>query len=92
MLVTPHCLGGRFGYFLFFLLGGGRGSGSPRHREGGRFGLLKIPGGEGGSPKRGGGGRGAGRVSAGNSGQGWGLNIFFSGPKFPASCEVILRK
>ena len=63
--------------FYFFLLGEGEG-GVRRDREGGGVGfLLKIPGG-GGLPR---GGEGAGRESAGNSGElgGGGLNIFFRG-------------
>ena len=48
--------------------------------SGGGFGFsLKIPG--RGSPRRG--GRGVGRVSAGNSGGG--VKYFLSGPKFPPS-------
>ena len=63
----PSDLGGRFGYFLFFLLGG-VGKGSPRGRERGGGFSWKIPGG-GGSPRRvGAGGRGAGRVFEGNLG------------------------
>ena len=63
----------------------GRGRGSPRRREGGGNFLLKIPGGGGGSPGWvGAGGRGAGRVFAGNFGGG-GAKYFFSGPKFPPS-------
>ena len=68
--------------FLFFSARG-RGRGSLRHQEGAGVGfLLKIPGGAGGSPTRGGGG-GAGRVSAGNFGGG--PKYFFSGPKCPPS-------
>ena len=48
--------------------------------------LLKIPGGglPGGWAR---GGRGAGRVCAGNSGGGRGGKFLFSGPKFPPSPE-----
>ena len=65
---------------------GGRGRGSPRRRQVGAgvgF-LLKMPGGGGNSPTREGGGRGAGRVSAGNFGGGAKF-FFFSGPKCPPS-------
>ena len=71
MVVTR--VGGRFGYFLFFLLGGVRGAG----RGGGGGFLLKIPGG-GVLP-----GRVVGRVFVGNLGGG--AKYFFSGPKFPPS-------
>ena len=71
--------GGRFGYFLFFLLGGAE-RGSPRRREGGGgtdF-FLKIPGREGVLPGRWGqGGEGPGGCLQGISGEG--LNIFFRG-------------
>ena len=49
-----HFLGGRLGYFLFFLLGG---SGVLGGRKGARFGFLsKIPEGGGGSQGEAGGG------------------------------------
>ena len=73
-------LGGRFGYFVFFLLGGGiAGKGefeAPGRRGGGHF-FFRVPG-EGV-----GGGRVAGRVSAGNFWGGGGAKYFLSGPKFP---------
>ena len=58
-------LGGRFGYFLFFLLGGEKGSLGATGR-GRRF-FIENPR-EGVSPR--GGGEGAGRVCAGNWGGG----------------------
>ena len=64
-------LGGRFGYFLLFLLGGGEG-GVRGARRGGVS--LKIP--EGGASARR--GRRGQRVSAGNCGGG-GLNISVQG-------------
>ena len=71
-------LGGRFGYFFFSARG--RGKGSPRRREGGGDGFLwKIPGGGGGLPRRWEGVCGEFFWGAG------GLNILFSGPKFPPS-------
>ena len=85
-------LRGRFEYFYFFSARG-RGRGSPRRQEGAGVGfLLKIPGGRGGSPTRGGGGEG-GRVSAGNFGGG--AKYFFSGPKCPPrlspKCQKIVN-
>ena len=82
-MATPF-LGGRFEYFLFFSARG-RGRGSARGAEKGEddF-LLKIPGGGGGLAGGWGGGRGAGRVFAGNWGGG-GKYFFFSGPKGPPS-------
>ena len=76
-------LGGRFGYFLFFLLGGGE-EGVRGARRGGGVGLLlKIPG---GGPRR---ERGGGRVCAGNSGEGLGWpKYFFSEPKFPPRLTI----
>ena len=78
-------LGGRFGYFLFFLLRGGEG-GVRGDREGGGVGfLLKIPG--GGVSQRGWeGARGPGGCLQGiwrNWGGGGGAKYFFSGPKCP---------
>ena len=49
--------------------------------------LLKIPGGGGVFWAAGAGGRGAGRVFAGNLGGG-GAKYFFSGPKFPPSVSL----
>ena len=71
--------GGRFGYFIFFLLGGAeRGVRGAGKGAGGRF-LLKIPG--GGGPSGGWGRRGEG---LGGCLRGiWGAKYFFSGPKFP---------
>ena len=54
---THSWLGGRFGYFLFFLLGGGEGGSEAPGRGGGRLFLLKIPRG-GGVSQEGGEGRG----------------------------------
>ena len=73
--------------FYFFLLGSGRES--PRRWEWGRDDVLfKIPG--GGVSQAGGGGGGRGReVFAGNWGGGRGLNILFSGPKFPPSTSIL---
>ena len=65
--------------FYFSLLGGGRGV---RGRQGGGSVFIK-------NPRKGGGGvshegvKGAGRVSAGNSGGWGGAKYFFSGPKCP---------
>ena len=76
------CLGGRFGYFLFFFCSGeGKRESEAPGGEGGRF-LLKIPG--GGVSRAGGGG--AGRVFAGNLGRG--AKYFFSGSKFPPRCII----
>ena len=64
-------LGGRFGYFLLFLLGGGVG------RQGGGRGLLKIPGRWGGvCQERGGGGGGRGTGGC-LPGIGVGAKLFF---------------
>ena len=64
-------LGGRFGYFLVFS-GRGWGRGSPRRREGGGVRLFMENPRRGGGLRVdvGGGGRGAGRVFAGNLGGG----------------------
>ena len=76
-------LGGRFGYFLFFLLEGGEG-GVRGHWEGG--GRLLIE-----NPRRGGGvswvgeGGGVRGLEGVCGGMGGGLNIFCSGPKCPPS-------
>ena len=65
--------------FFFFFSVSGEGKGGCEVRRGGvGFFKLKIPG-RGG--EREGGGRGAGRVSTGNSGGG-GLNIFFRGRNY----------
>ena len=82
--VEKYELGGRFGYFLFFLLGGGEG-GSRRQKgvRGVAF-LLKIPGGGGLPGERGrGGAEGPGGCLQGIGGGG--VKFFFSGPKFPSS-------
>ena len=82
LLVLPFLfsfLGGRFEYFLFFLLAGGKG-GVRGDRGGGGCFLLKIPGG-GGSPRRGGGRGGWVGVCGEFGGEGGGLNFFFSEPK-----------
>ena len=61
-------LGGRSGYFLFLLVGGGEGG--VQGAGGGDF-LMENPRKEGGGFSRvGAGGRGAGRVFAGNLGGG----------------------
>ena len=70
-----HSLGGRFGYFLFFLCSGRvKGGFEAQGGEGIGF-LLKIPGGGWFQEGR----EGVGRVSAANwgFGGGGGLNIFF---------------
>ena len=70
-------LGGRFGYFLFFLLGGGEGRVRGAGKGGGRF-FIEYP-------RRGGvswaGGAGGSRGQEGVCGEfgGGGLNIFFRG-------------
>ena len=64
-------------FFIFFLLGEGKGESEAPGGGGGRF-LIENPRRGGGVSRRGGGGRGAGRVSARNSGRGE-LNIFFRG-------------
>ena len=60
-------------FFIFFRSGGGEGA----VRGVGREGFIENPRKGGGGPR----GRGAGRVSAGNSAGG--AKYFFSGPKFP---------
>ena len=82
-------LGGRFGYFLFFLVGAGEGGvrGAGRRRV---TIFLKIPGG-GGVSRAGRGGGGEGPGVCGEFFGGGGLNIFLSGPKFPSS-KVIFQK
>ena len=87
-LTEGHHLGGRFGYFLFVLIGGREGAVRGARKGGGRF-SLKIPGGGVGSPRRGGGGEGSGGCLRGISGGG--LNIFFSGPKCPPSHDLDLK-
>ena len=82
-----HCLGGRFGYFLFFLLRGEEGGVRGEREGGGSAFSLKIPGG-GGVPGEGGRGRG-GREGVCREFGGicwWGGKYFFSGPKCPPSC------
>ena len=68
-----HELGGRFGYFLLFLLGGGEGAVRGARKGGVGF-LLKIPG-EG---REGGGSIGPGGCPQGIGGGG-GLNMLFRG-------------
>ena len=63
-------LGRRFGYFLFFLLGGGKGESEATGGEWGRFFFGKSHEGGGLRVDGGGGGRGAWRVFAGNLGGG----------------------
>ena len=77
-------LGGRFGYFLFFLLWEGEGGVRGAGRQGGSVFLLKIPGG-GGSPEDGRGPRGREGVCSelGNFRGGGGAKYFFSVPKCP---------
>ena len=79
-------LGGRFGSFLFFL--SGEGKGEPKGPEGGGGTIFhgQIPGGG----RVGAGGRGAGRVFEGNLGGGGGAKYFSSGPKFPPSYAPFL--
>ena len=78
LTLSEKLLGGRFGYFLFFLLGGGEG-GVQGDREWGGVGfLLKVPGGGGGFSQEGA-SRGAGRVSAGIFLGLGGQNIFLGG-------------
>ena len=76
-------LGGRFGYFYNFFLPLGEGEGGVRgDRQGGGGVPAFIENPRRGSPREGrGGGRGAGRVSAGNF-RGEGAKYFFSGSKF----------
>ena len=93
-------LGGRFGYFLFFLLGEGEGGVSSRRQEGG--GSIFI-----GNPRKGGGGfleeeeeeeeegpRGREAVCGelGSLGGGGGAKDFFSGPKCPPRLALFPRK
>ena len=73
-------LGGRFGFFLCFLLGGGEGGVRGARRWRGFGFLLKIPGG-GFSPERGGGPEGLGCLRG--FGGGGGLLFFFFGGKMP---------
>ena len=74
MLIQNHFLGGRFGYFLFFLFrGGGRGRRRPRRWPGGRFFIKNIGGGGSEEDAREGEGR------QGECLWGGGLNIFFRG-------------
>ena len=83
--ITCFFLGGRFGYFLFFLLWGGEG-GVRDGRRGAGFGfLLEIPGGGEGLQERGGGGaEGLGGCLCGIGGGGL-KKYFFGGPKCPPS-------
>ena len=78
ILKSPH-LGGRFGYFLFFLLG--EGEGRVRGAEGWGVGgvdfLLKIPKGGGVGSPGGGGAEGPGGCLRRIGDLGGGLNIFF---------------
>ena len=72
--VSDARLGGRFGYFLFFLLGGGGVRGA--RGAGGCRSFIENPRRGEGLPGEGGGGRRAGRVSAGNSGGGGAKYLF----------------
>ena len=74
-------LGGRFGYFLFFLcLGEGKGVRGTRNGVGGASFLIENPR-RGVSQERGGGGGARGREGVcGDLGGGGELNIFFRGP------------
>ena len=83
-------LGGHFEYSLyFFLLGEGEGGVRGGRKGRGSVFLLKIPGGGGGgSPTREGGGRGAGRVSAGKCGGGE-LNISLGAEKHTKSEKLM---
>ena len=73
-------LGGRFGYFLFFLLFRRREKGSVRGEKGGGY-LFKN--GEGERVSEEGRQGGAHWGWEGVAGRGGGGNIFFSGPKCP---------
>ena len=69
---SKEILGGRFGYFLFFLLGGAeRGVRGAGRGAVSRF-FIQNPREGGCLPGEGAGGRGAGMVSAGNSAGGGG--------------------
>ena len=81
---TDFNLGGRFGYFSFFLLRGGEGARSVSKGVGGVGFLLKMPGGGVLAGERRRGGRGVGRVSAGN----WGGGYFFFGAEMPTKLIV----
>ena len=85
-LFPAKTLGGRFGCFIFFLLGESEAPG-----RGVAWFLLKIPWGWG-SCRRGGGRRGARRVFAGNLGGGGGLNIFFGAEIPTKTCLNTRRK
>ena len=77
-------LGGRFGYFLFFLCSG-RGKGESEAKEEKGSVLIENPRRGGGFP---GGARGGQEGVCGELGTFWGggrLNIFFSAPKCPPS-------
>ena len=89
--LQKESLGGRFGYFLFFPLGGGAGEVRGARKGRGRF-FIENPRGGGGSPTREGAeGRGAGRVSAGILlGGGGGVNIFF-GAEIPTKTPTLLH-
>ena len=78
------CLGGRFGYFLFFSPRG-RGRGCPRRRDGGGR-IFSGKSQEGGLPVGGGGGARGREGVCGEFGGGGGAKYFFSGPKCPPSC------
>ena len=89
--MTEEYLGGRFGYFLFFFFPGEGNWECEAPGRGGVGFLLKFSEG-GGCPKRGGGGRGAGRVFAGNS---WTLRAQilkkFKILKFSSELEIFKR-
>ena len=75
-IVLPQKLGGRFGYFLFFLLFPGRGKGATKSSRG-KGGYFYLDTEEGGVPRRGG---GVVHTSAGRCrGEGGGANFFFFG-------------
>ena len=84
-------LGGRFGYFLFFLLGEGEGEVRGGRERGGVGRLLKENPRRGVS--RGGRGRGAGRVSAANWGiaGGGGAKYFLGGLKCPPRYSFLTK-
>ena len=84
LLVFFSKLVGRFGYFLFFCSGEGKGESGATGRGRGSVSLLKIPGEGRGLPGGGGRARGSGGCLLGIGGGG-GQNIFFSGSKCPPS-------
>ena len=82
-------LGGRFGYFLFFLLGGGEG-GVQGAGRGGREIFYGKSQEAGGVSRVGGGWGGDGSGVCGEFGGG--AKYFFSGPKFPPRADADTEK